>query len=108
MAAWSAIVDDFLKTQNLVWLPEPLPPPKTRDEPPPPGFSEAGEKTFRDYLALGPHKAFAMSEHRDGFSAAQMTVEMAKSKALDSCRHAAPKGEKCAVVSIDGAGQDEK
>jgi dienelactone hydrolase len=108
VADWSQIVDDFLKAQNLVWLPEPLPPPKTPDSPPPPGLSEAGEKAFRDYLQLGPHKAFAMSEHRFSFSAAQMTVGMAKSKALENCRSAAPKGEKCAVVSVDGAAQGEK
>jgi dienelactone hydrolase len=108
VAAWSAIVDDFLKAQNLVWLAEPLPPPQTPDEPPPPGLSEAGEQAFEHYLRMGPHKAFAMSEHAYHFSFAQMTVEMAKSKALDSCRHAAPKGEKCKVVSIDGTSPNEK
>jgi dienelactone hydrolase len=108
VAGWSDIVDDFLKAQNLVWLPEPLPSPKTPDEPLPPGLSEAGERAFRHYLLMGPHKAFAMSEHAYHFSFAQMTVDMAKSKALNSCRHAAPKGEKCKVVSIDGASPDEK
>jgi dienelactone hydrolase len=108
VSMWSPIVDDFLKAQNLVWLPEPLPPPKTPDDPPPAGLSEAGEAAFRDYLALGPHRAFAMSEHGYGYSAAQMTVDMAKSKAIENCRNAAPKGEKCAVISIDGAGPDEK
>jgi hypothetical protein len=49
-----------------------------------------------------------MSEHRFSFSAAQMTADMAKGKALDNCRSAAPKGEKCVVVSIDGTGQSEK
>jgi hypothetical protein len=49
-----------------------------------------------------------MSEHRFRYSAAQLTVDMAKSKALDNCRQAAPRGEKCAVVSVDGAAQDEK
>ena len=57
----------FLKAQNLVWLPEPLPPPKAPDEPPPPGLSEAGERAFRNYLLAGPHKVFAMSEHGYGF-----------------------------------------
>jgi dienelactone hydrolase len=108
VAEWSPIVDDFLKAQNLVWLPEPLPPPEAPDKPPPPGLSEAGERAFRAFLIAGPHKAFAMSESRFSFSAAQMTVDMAKSKALESCRSALPRGEKCVVVSIDGAGQDEK
>jgi len=108
VADWSSIVDDFLKAQNLVWLREPLPPPKTPDEPPPPGLSEAGERAFRNYLLAAPHKAFAMSEHRFSFYAAQVTAKMAEKKALDNCRHASPKGEKCAVVSVDGVSQDEK
>lgn len=105
---WSSIVDDFLKTQNLVWLPEPLPAPKTPDDPPPPGLSEAGQRAFRNYLLAGPHKAFAMSEHRFAFSAAQVTLALARKKALDSCRHSVPKGEKCVVVSADPAGSEEE
>jgi dienelactone hydrolase len=108
VADWPPVVDDFLKAHNLVWLPEPLPPPKAPDEPLPPGLSEAGEKAFRNYLLLGPHKAFAMSEHGYGFSVAQMTVDMAKTKARDNCRSMAPKSEKCAVVSADVAAQAEK
>jgi dienelactone hydrolase len=107
VADWPPAVDDFLKAQNLVWLPAPLPPPEAPGTPPPPGLSEAGEKAFRAYLLAGPHKAFAMSEQRYSFSAAQITVKMAQSKALDSCRHAAPKGEKCVVVSTDGAAPDQ-
>jgi dienelactone hydrolase len=99
VSGWSDIVDDFLKARNLVWLPEPLPPPQAPDEPLPPGLSEAGERAFRNYLQLGPHKVFATSEHGYGFSAAQMTEDMAKSKALDNCRNASPRGEKCRVVS---------
>jgi hypothetical protein len=67
VAEWSAMVDDFLKAQNLVWLPEPLPPPQAPDQPPPQGLSEAGERAFRNYLLAGPHKAFAMSESRFTF-----------------------------------------
>jgi len=105
VAEWSAMVDDFLKAQNLVGLPEPLPPPKAPDQPAPPGLSEAGERAFRDYLLAGPHKAFAMSKSRFTFSAAQITVKLATKKAMDNCRQAAPPGETCAVVSIDGASQ---
>jgi len=39
---------------------------------------------------------------------AQMTVDMAKTKARDNCRSMAPKSEKCAVVSADVAAQAEK
>jgi dienelactone hydrolase len=99
---WTPLVDEFLKARNLVWLPEPLPAPRAPDTPPPPGLSEAGERAFQNYLLAGPHKAFVMSESRFTFFAAQMTADMARKKALENCRHAAPKGEKCVVVSIDG------
>lgn len=108
VAIWSPIADAFLKAQNLVWLPQPLPPPAAPDKPPPPGLNEAGERAFRNYLLAGPHKVFAMAEHGYGSSTAQMTVDMAKTKALESCRQTAPPGEKCAVVSTDEGGPDAK
>jgi len=105
VAVWSPIVDDFLKAQNLVWLPEPLPPPKS-SEPAPPGLTETGVKAFGSYGTLGPHKAFAMSEHGFGMSVGQLTVQAAKKNAMDRCRHSAPRGEKCKVVSIDGTAEE--
>lgn len=108
VAAWSPIVDDFLKAQNLVWLPEPLPPPKTPDQPPPAGLSENGQRVFHAYLRCGPHKAFAMPDMPGrgfGVSCAQLTLDLAKQKAIESCKHSKEKGGKCKVVSIDGAGQ---
>ena len=105
ISAWSPIVGSFLKAQNLVWLPEPLPPPKS-SEPAPPGLTETGAKAFGRYGTLGPHKAFAMSEHGFGMSVDQPTVQAAKKNATDRCRHSAPKGEKCKVVSIDGTPEE--
>jgi hypothetical protein len=36
----------------------------------------------------------------------QPTVQAAKKNATDRCRHSAPKGEKCKVVSIDGTPEE--
>lgn len=101
VSSWSQTVDDFLRAQNLVFVSEPLPAPKAPDEPAPPGLSEAGMIAFRAYLTLGPHKAFAISEHGFGYSTAQLTVDAAKKKAVESCKHS-PQGGACKLVSIDG------
>jgi dienelactone hydrolase len=101
VSAWSAIVDGFLKEHNLEPLPELLPEIKPPNLPPPPGLSEEGLHAFRSYLVLGPHKAFATSEHFFGVSTANMNTEEAKKNALDRCRQSAKKSEECKVVYID-------
>lgn len=101
VAAWSATLDDFLKVQSLAILPEPLPEITPPNVPPPSGLSEEGLHAFQSYLLLGPHKAFATSEHSFGLSVAQMTVDEARTKAVENCKHAAPNKEPCSVVSVD-------
>jgi dienelactone hydrolase len=100
---WSATVDDFLKAQNLVMLAEPLPEITAPDIPPPPGLSEDGQHAFQNYLLLGPHKAFAKSQHAFGFSVAQITVDEARKKAVENCKHSAQKDDPCTLVSVDNA-----
>jgi dienelactone hydrolase len=101
--AWSSTVDDFLKAQNLVTLAEPLPEIRPPNVAPPAELGEDGLPAFQSYLLLGPHKAFALSQHSSGFSVAQMTVDEARKKALEDCRHKAPNNEQCTVVSVDNA-----
>lgn len=101
--AWSSTVDDFLKAQNLAPLAEPLPEITPPNIPPPAGLSANGVKAFHSYLLLGPHKAFATSQRSFGYSSAQMTVDEARQKALDNCKHAAPNPPPCTVVSVDNA-----
>jgi len=99
--AWSSTVDDFLAAHGLSLRPEPLPAPSVPDQPPPEGLNDAGIRAFRSYLTLGPHKAFAMSEHGFGVSVAQLTTDLAARKAVENCRQSA-RGEKCKVASLDG------
>jgi dienelactone hydrolase len=99
--AWSATVDEFLKAQNLTPLAEPLPALKPPNLPVPAGLSEEGINAFESYLLLGPHRAFAASEHSFGMSVANRSVDDARSKAMENCRKFAQKGEACAVVYVD-------
>ena len=99
--AWSALVDDFLKKQNAEPLAELLPELKPPDVPPPAGLSETGLQAFQSYLLLGPHRAFATSEHFFGMAVAAITVDEARQKALDHCRQSGHDKETCAVVYVD-------
>jgi dienelactone hydrolase len=101
--AWSDIVDGFLKERSLQPLAELLPEVRPPNVPPPVGLSETGLLEFQSYLLLGPHRAFATSEHFFGLAVASMTVDEARAKALDHCRQSAQNKEKCAVVYVDDA-----
>lgn len=99
IAVWAPIVDAFLKAHDLMPLPEPLPEVVPPNIPPPPGLSDHGQEAFRNYLTLGPHKAFAMSAHHYAFSVAQMNPDGARKKALENCNHlASASGEQCSLV----------
>lgn len=101
VAAWSPTVDAFLSAQNLVPLPQVLPEVTAPDVAVPSALSEEGRRAFHNYLILGPHKAFAMAPYSFGFSAGQMTGDIARRKALENCRHAAHDKENCVLVSVD-------
>jgi dienelactone hydrolase len=102
VAAWSPIVDDFLRAQNLEPLAELLPDVQPPNLPPPAGLGEEGLRAFHNYLILGPHKAFAAAPHSFGFSAGRITVDQAKERALDACKHGEKNKEPCKVAYIDG------
>jgi dienelactone hydrolase len=100
--AWSTTVDTFLKTQNLTILADPLP-LAVPNVPPPSGLSADGLRAFQNYLVLGPRKAFAISEHSYGMSVARRTVNDARKRALEDCKRASQKRERCQVVYEDNA-----
>jgi len=96
---WAPLVDDFLKSQNLVLRPSPLPPPAPPDIPPPPRLSANGRKAFADFLVGAPHKAFAMSSTGAfGWRTGRRTVEAAKADALAACP---PPATDCRVIAVD-------
>ena len=100
IATWTPIVDEFLRSQNLGRRAL-LPPPRLAALPPPPQLGEKGRAGFVDYLAAGPHKAFAVSP-RGAWSSrsGQRTAADAQATALEACgKYAAD----CTVYAIDDA-----
>jgi len=102
---WTRYVDDFLQERKL-GLREPLPAPALPALPAPSRLSEQGRTAFADYLAAGPHKAFAASpKGAFGYWSALRSLDDAKQRALSSC---AKNGAGCALYAIDNdkAGTD--
>ena len=95
---WTRLVDDFLRERNL-GLREPLPAPPLPALPAPSRLSAQGRIAFADYLAAGPHKAFAASPSGAfGSWSAARSLEEARRRALSGCaRH----GRDCAVYAVD-------
>jgi dienelactone hydrolase len=98
---WSRYVDAFLKEQKLVLRATPLPPPALPALPAPSVLSTNGHKSFQDYLAAPPHKAFAVS--RDGafgWQSGVRTPQAARAGALKYCQE---NGKNCDVRFVDDA-----
>jgi len=93
---WTPLVDNFLKSQNLVLRDTPLPLATVELQPPSP-MNDKTRQAFADYLASAPHKAFALSPDGQHFGSksGRRTVEEAKSGALENCK------SQCRVVVVD-------
>jgi dienelactone hydrolase len=98
---WAPMVDDFLKSQNLVLRNTPLEVTLPAVDPPH-NLSDNGRKEFQTYLLSAPHKAFAVSTTGSfGASSGRRTAREAEQHALENCKKAAPKNEPCTAVMID-------
>lgn len=98
--AWTPLVDDFLRARNLGRR-NLLPPPTLAAVPLPPRLSEKGRAGFADYLAAGPHKAFAVSPNGAfGFRSGTRSAAEAQERALEGCGKHAPD---CAIYAVDDA-----
>ncbi|MFO1109817.1 MAG: alpha/beta hydrolase [Bradyrhizobium sp.] len=98
IAVWTPLVDEFLRSQNLGRR-EPLPSPRLAALPPPPQLRDKGRAGFADYLAAGPHKAFAVSPRGAwGSRSGQRSAADAQAMALEVCsKYAAD----CIVYAVD-------
>ncbi|GAB4176910.1 MAG: alpha/beta hydrolase [Thalassobaculales bacterium] len=86
IAHWTPYVERFLARHRLTVLAEPLPLPRDQAEPPA-SLAEPGRKSFADYLAAPPHKAFATGSGSSyGWVSARRTREDAAREALETCR----------------------
>jgi hypothetical protein len=98
MSNWLPTVNDFLREQNL-GLREPLAAPSLPAVPVPPQFTGRGRNAFAEYLAMGPHKAFAVSpKGQFGYSAGSRSALKARTEALAAC---AEYGSDCALYAVD-------
>jgi dienelactone hydrolase len=95
---WTVMVDDFLRAQNL-GARDVLAAPTPARLAPPPRLSEKGRAGFEEYLAAGPHKAFAVSPGGAyGYFSGMRSAAEALSAALTGCAKHVPD---CAPYAID-------
>jgi dienelactone hydrolase len=101
--AWSDTVSHWLDQRGLTLLPEIYPEVRAPDVATPEGLGENGAEAFHAYLLLGPHKAFAKSEHGFGYASAKLNTDDARKVALDNCKHSVSDPAACAIVNVDNA-----
>jgi dienelactone hydrolase len=95
---WTRYLDQFLSDQHLSVRSSPL----TVTLPhvtPPAGLTASGRQAFATYLAALPHKAFAMSSSRWGWTRLADSTAAAEAAALKSCKSA--DSGPCKIVMID-------
>ena len=95
---WAPLVDAFLRERHLGSI-DLFAAPLAPDLPPPPQLKDTGRANFADYLAAGPHKAFAASPTGAfGYRSGMRSTAEATSAALAGCgKHAL----NCAPYAID-------
>ena len=97
-SSWIGMVDDFLREQKL-GNGELLAAPALPELSPPPQLGKRGSAAFADYLAAGPHKAFAVSPGGAfGFRSARRSTLKAQDEALAGCAKHSPD---CKLYAID-------
>lgn len=98
---WTPLVDNFLKSQNLVFVDKLLPLPVAPDLKAPGYLSAKGRNDFARYIKGAPHKAFAISpDGAYGWRTGQRTIDDAKNQALAYCQQHTSKA--CKIAAVDG------
>jgi dienelactone hydrolase len=100
VSGWTPMVENFLRGQGLLTLTDLLPAPPVPEVTPPAGLTDRGLAAFRNFLIMGPHKAFATNGAEVwGMSFGQFDQEMADKKALENCSKALHGQGRCSVVA---------
>jgi dienelactone hydrolase len=100
VAAWTPIVEDFLRGHDLLPLTNLLPAPPAPSVAPPAGLTDRGQAAFRTFLIMGPNKAFATNGAEGwGMSFGQFDQEMADKKATENCVRNTHGEGRCSVVA---------
>jgi dienelactone hydrolase len=99
---WTAMVDDFLKSQNLVLRTSLLSLPEPPDVAPPASLKPGGVEEFRKFLTLPPYKAIAVSgEGHLGYAFGRRSQKDAQKLAMEHCEESSARGDPCALVPLD-------
>ena len=102
ISIWTVMVDDFLKSQNLVLRTSLLSLREPPDVPPPAALKSAGIEEFRAFLTLPPYKAFAVSgEGHIGYAYGRRSEKEAEKLAKDHCEDNSSKNDPCSLVPLD-------
>jgi dienelactone hydrolase len=100
VAAWTPIVEDFLRGHDLLPLTNLLPGPPVPNVAPPAGLADRGQAAFRTFLIMGPNKAFATNGAEGwGMSFGQFDQERADKKAMENCARNTHGQGRCSVVA---------
>jgi dienelactone hydrolase len=105
---WTALVDEFLKSQNLVLRTTLLSLPAPPDVSPPAQLNAGGREEFRTFLTLPPYKAFAVSaEGHIGFAYGRRSEKDAGKIAKEHCEESVSKGDHCTLVPFAAMSNDK-
>jgi dienelactone hydrolase len=100
IAGWTPTVEEYLRAQNVLIETPLLPAPPVPEVPPPAGLNERGVAAFRNFLIMGPYKAFATNGSEAwGVSFGQIDQGLADKKALENCTKQLHGPEKCSIVA---------
>ena len=100
---WTPMVDEFLRSENLVLRDTLLRVPVPAVEPPA-NLDSARQEAFTFYLLGAPHKALAISQSGHyGNEFGRRSSEEARKLALENCQKVAPKDDPCTIVMVDDA-----
>jgi dienelactone hydrolase len=102
ISIWTAMVDEFLKKQNLVLRTSLLSLPEPPDIPAPAQLKAGGRDEFRNFLTLPAYKAFAVStEGHLGYAFGRRSEKDAQKLAKEHCEENSSRSDPCALISLD-------
>jgi dienelactone hydrolase len=102
IAIWTVMVDDFLKSQNLVLRTSLLSLPEPPDVSVPAQLNAGGREEFRTFLTLPPYKAIAVSaEGHLGYAYGRRSEKDAQKIAKEHCEENSSKSDPCSLVPVD-------
>lgn len=100
IAGWTPTVEEYLSAQSVPIETPLLPAPPVPEVAPPAGLNDRGVAAFRNFLIMGPHKAFATNGSEVwGVAFGQIDQELADKKALENCTKQLHGSGKCSIAA---------